>query len=94
MSMSFKWMYWTLPTAIFFITLFLMICGMLVWELISPTIERKGFLLIPTTRGTRFFLGLLGSAYIHLAWMAFTDLTLWIAMPISAVWMAVVMIWG
>lgn len=92
--MSLDWMYWTVPTAIFFITIFLMICGMLVWELISPTVERRGFLRIPTTRGTRFFLGLLGSAYIHLTWVAFTDLTLWIAMPISAVWMAVVMIWG
>lgn len=92
--MSLEWMYWTLPTTIFFITIFLMICGMLVWELISPTIERRGFLMIPTTRGTRFFLGLLGSAYIHLAWMAFTDLTLWFAMPISAVWMTIVLIWG
>ena len=65
--MGLEWMYWTLPTAIFFTTIFLMICGMLVWELVSPTIERRGFLMIPTTRGTRFFLGLLGSAYIHSA---------------------------
>jgi predicted small integral membrane protein len=92
--MNLDWMYWTVPTAIFFITIFLMICGMLVWELISPTIERRGFLMIPTTRGTRFFLGLLGSAYIHLAWIAFTDLTLWLAMLISAIWMAIVLIWG
>jgi predicted small integral membrane protein len=92
--MSLEWMYWTKPTAIFFIAIFSMIGGMLVWELISPTVERRGFLKIPTTRGTRFFLGLLGSAYIHLAWMAFTDLTLWIALPISAVWVIVVMRWG
>ena len=92
--MGLEWMYWTLPTAIFFIALFLMIVGMLVWELISPTVVRKGFLIIPTTRGTRFFLGLLGSAYIHLAWIAFTDLTLWIALPISACWFIIVMRWG
>jgi predicted small integral membrane protein len=92
--MSFDWMYWTWPTAIFFITLFLMIMGMLVWELISPTVERRGFLRIPTTRGTRFFLGLLGSGYIHLVWIAFTDLTLWIALGISIVWIFIVMRWG
>ena len=92
--MSLEWMYWTKPTAIFFIAIFSMIGGMLVWELISPTVERRGFLKIPTTRGTRFFLGLLGSAYIHLAWIAFTDLTLWIALPISVCWVFVVMRWG
>jgi len=90
----FWWMYWTLPTALFFITIFVMLCGMLVWELVSPTIERRGFLMVPTTRGTRFFLGLLGSAYIHLVWIGLTDLTLWIALPISAVWMIIVMRWG
>ncbi|MDJ0831137.1 MAG: DUF2160 domain-containing protein [Desulfobacterales bacterium] len=92
--MGLEWMYWTLPTAIFFISIFLMIMGMLVWELISPTLVRKGFLMIPTTRGTRFFLGLLGSAYIHLAWMAFTELTLWIAFIISIGWMIIVIRWG
>jgi len=92
--MSLEWMYWTLPTAIIFIAIFSMIGGMLVWELISPTVERRGFLKIPTTRGTRFFLGLLGTAYIHIAWMAFTDLTLWIALPISACWVIFVMRWG
>ncbi len=90
----FWWMYWTLPTALIFITIFLMLSGMLVWELVSPTIERRGFLMVPTTRGTRFFLGLLGSAYIHLAWIGFTDATLWFALPISAVWMFIVIRWG
>ena len=92
--MGLEWMYWTKPTAIFFTTIFLMLVGMLVWELVSPTIERRGFLMIPTTRGTRFFLGLLGSAYIHLAWLGFTDLALWYATSLSVVWMVVVMRWG
>lgn len=92
--MGLEWMYWTKPTAIFFITLFLMIMGMLVWELVSPTVERRGFLRIPTTRGTRFFLGLLGSAYIHLAWLGLTDITLWGALPIGLLWMVVVLRWG
>jgi hypothetical protein len=45
-------------------------------------------------RGTRFFVGLLGTAYIHLAWLGLTDLNLWFAMPISAVWIFIVMRWG
>ena len=87
-------MEWTLPTAIFFLTIFVMLGGMLVWELVSPTVMRKGFLQIPTTRGTRFFIGLLGSGYIHLAWIGLTDLNLWIAVGLSAVWMAVVIRYG
>ncbi len=92
--MGLEWMYWTKPTAIFFSSIFLMLCGMLIWELVSPTIERRGFLMIPTTRGTRFFLGLLGSAYIHLAWLGFTDLTLWYGTALSVVWIFIVMRWG
>lgn len=92
--MGLEWMYWTVPTAIFFIVIFLLIMGMLVWELVSPTEVRRGFLRIPITRGTRFFVGLLGTAYIHLAWIGFTDLNLWIALPVSAVWVFTVMRWG
>ena len=92
--MGLEWMYWTKPTAIFFITIFLMLGGMLIWELASPTIERRGFLQVPTTRGTRFFLGLLGSAYIHLAWLGLTDLSLWFAFFLAVCWTIIVMRWG
>ena len=92
--MSLAWMYWTKPTAVFFIAIFLMLCGMLVWELVSPTIERRGFLLVPTTRGTRFFLGLLGSAYISLAWLGLTNFSLWFALPLAVCWTIIVMRWG
>jgi predicted small integral membrane protein len=92
--MHLDWMYWTLPTAIFFITIALMIAGMLVWELVSPTIARRGFLMVPTTRGTRFFVGLLGTAYIHLAWLGLTDWNLWLALPVSFAWIVLVMRWG
>jgi predicted small integral membrane protein len=92
--MGLEWMYWTKPTAVFFIAIFLMLGGMLIWELVSPTIERRGFLKVPTTRGTRFFLGLLGSAYIHLAWLGLTELSLWFAFPLAVCWMIIVMRWG
>jgi predicted small integral membrane protein len=92
--MGLEWMYWTKPTAIFFSVIALSLVGMLIWELASPTVERRGFLLVPTTRGTRFFLGLLGSAYIHLAWLGLTDLNLWYGSAISLVWIVIVMRWG
>lgn len=92
--MSLKWMAWTLPTAIFFIIIFIMLIGMTIWEIISPNVERRGFLHIPTTRGDRLFIGLLGSAYIHLAWLAITDLNIWNAVVVSILYMIAVMRFG
>jgi predicted small integral membrane protein len=89
-----EWMAWTPPTAIFFAVIALMLCAMTVWQLAAPSGERQGFLPIVTTRGDRLFIGLLGSAYIHLAWIALTDASLWIALAIALVWMAVVMRFG
>ena len=63
------WMYWTSEVAIFFGCVVVMLAGMTVWEIRSPTVERKGFLPIGTTRGDRLFIGLLIAAYINLAWV-------------------------
>lgn len=92
--MNFEWMAWTLPTALFFIFIVLMLTGMTVWEIVSPTVERRGLLPIATTRGDRLFIGLLGSGYIHLAWLGLTDATLYIATAISLIWMVSLMRWG
>jgi predicted small integral membrane protein len=89
-----EWMAWTLPTAIFFATIASMLVAMTVWEVVSPTVQRRGFLPISTTRGDRFFIGLLTSAFIHVGWIAFTELSLWIALAIAAVWMVIVMRFG
>ncbi len=88
------WMAWTLPTAVFFIVIALILVGMTVWQVLMPTVGRRGFLPIVTTRGDRLFLGLLGSAYIQLMWLGFTDLSLWISLVIALVYMAVVMRFG
>jgi predicted small integral membrane protein len=63
------WMYWTPEVAIFFGCIVLMLAGMTVWEMRSPTAEHKDFLPIATTRGDRLFIGLLTAAYINLAWI-------------------------
>jgi predicted small integral membrane protein len=88
------WMAWTLPTAVFFIVIALMLVGMTIWQVASPTVARRGWLPIETTRGDRLFIGLLGSAYIQLLWLGFTDLSLWISLVIALVYMAVVMRFG
>ena len=58
----FDWMAWTLPVAVFFSCVALMLIGMTLWEIKSPTVLRKGFLPIATTRGDRLFIGLLAAA--------------------------------
>jgi len=65
----FEWMAWTTPVAVFFICIALMLVGMTVWETKSPTVLRKGFLPIETTRGDRLFIGLLSAAYVNLAFL-------------------------
>ena len=88
------WMAWTLPTAVFFIVIALLLVAMTVWQVASPTVARRGLLPIVTTRGDRLFIGLLGSAYIQLLWLGLTDLSLWIRLAISVVYMALVMRFG
>jgi predicted small integral membrane protein len=64
-----EWMAWTLPVAVFFSCIALMLAGMTVWELKSPTHLRKGVLPIATTRGDRPLVGLLTAGYINLAFI-------------------------
>ncbi len=65
----FAWMVWTTPVAVFFCCIALLLVGMTVWEIKSPTVLRKGFLPIATTRGDRLFIGLLTAAYINLGFV-------------------------
>jgi predicted small integral membrane protein len=90
----FSWMAWTQPVAIFFIAIALMLAIMSMWELRSPTVARKGFLPLVTTRGDRLFISLLTAAYINLAWTGVTDMTQWIAAAVSGVVLFLVMRWG
>ncbi len=85
--MDLSWMAWTKPTAIFFITIFCFLITMTIWEIRMPGgAPRKGILGFETTRGDRLFVSLLGSAYIHLAWLAITTLPLWWALAIALVY--------
>jgi predicted small integral membrane protein len=92
--MNFSWMAWTLPTALFFMTVALLIASMGVWEYFSPGGgPRNGVLGIETTRGDRLFISLLGSAFIHLAWLGIVGPDLWWALAISLVYAIFVFRW-
>ena len=61
--MDFSWMAWTLPTALFFIIILILLAGMSLWEWYSPGgNQRKGILGIITTRGDRLFISLLNAS--------------------------------
>ncbi|MBS0390518.1 MAG: DUF2160 domain-containing protein [Proteobacteria bacterium] len=89
----FDWMAWTTPVAVFFTCIALMLVGMTWWEVKSPTVERKGFLPIATTRGDRLFIGLLTAAYINLAWVGLGEkMAQWFSLEAEpSVWISFVL---
>ena len=98
----FEWMAWTTPVAVFFISIALMLAGMTVWEIKSPTVMRKGFLPIATTRGDRLFIGLPCAAYVNLAFLGLSgrlaqwlglleDPSIWFSFVLSMAVLALVM---
>lgn len=80
----FGWMAWTPITALFFVTIGLLLAVYSVLGVKRPSRPRKGLLPMATTRGDRLFVGLLGAAFINLAWAGFTDLSQWFA---AVVWL-------
>jgi predicted small integral membrane protein len=94
MDNAFAWMAWTPPVAIFFCAVVLLLIGMAVWQLRSPTVERKGWLPMTTTRGDRLFIGLLSAAYLNLAWAGLTDMQQWMGAVLGFVVVLMVMRWG
>ena len=96
------WMAWSPPVAIFFSCIVLMLVGMTVWELKSPTTLRRGFLPLDPPRGDRLFIGLLSAAYGNLIFVGISgklagwlkleaDPSIWISFVLSMVLLAVIM---
>jgi predicted small integral membrane protein len=81
------WMAWSFPGALFFLTIAALLALMAVWEYASPGGNpRVGILRFETTRGDRLFISLLGSAFIHLAWLGLSGANLWWALALSVVY--------
>jgi predicted small integral membrane protein len=88
------WMAWTNETAAFFVFVVSLLAGMTIWEWRSPGgAPRRGILSIDTTRGDRLFLSLLGSAFIHLGWLAAFGVPLWGAVALSLIYAFTVFRW-
>jgi len=92
---SIAWMAWTLPTAIFFASIALMLVVMTWLAATYPEVERFGILRIPTTRGDRLFISLILTAIIHLLWIGLVGTDTIATLPIgeegfeiSSLWLA------
>jgi predicted small integral membrane protein len=84
-------MAWTWQTAVFFGFIAAALACMTIWEIKRPGGDpRHGVLGLDTTRGDRLFISLLGSAYIHLAWLALAGGPLWWASGLSVIYAVLV----
>ncbi len=81
------WMAWTRATCAFFLFIFGFIAILAIIEVYRPGgDERAGAIGLITTRGDRLFIGLLGSAYIFLAWIGLIGSVLWVPLGVAFVW--------
>ncbi len=88
-----EWMAWTLPTAIFFLSIGAMLIGMGLLHVKYPSTPRVGVLGIETMRGDRLFISLLGSAFINLAWIGLLDAPQYGALIVCALFAIFVFRW-
>lgn len=87
------WMAWTPATGLFFGVIASLLAVMTLLAIYRPETERVGILSIATTRGDRLFISLLGSAFIHLIFLAifgaeFVRLPIGEGIEISRLWFA------
>ena len=85
-----SWMAWTWQTGLFFAGIASLLAVMTALAILRPETERVGVLRIPTTRGDRLFVSLLGAAFIHLAWLGLVGPSLWWALALSLLYAAAV----
>lgn len=71
------WMAWTWQTGVFFASIATALAVLTLLAVWRPEKPRRGILGFPTTRGDRFFVSLLGAAYIFIAYMRTGGETLW-----------------
>ena len=89
-----NWMAWTAPTGLFFAVIASALLFLILLELKRPTAVARGWLPMATTRGDRFFVSLLGAAFIHLFWLSLTDWPVLYASGLAMLWLVAVMAKG
>ncbi|MGO4564470.1 DUF2160 domain-containing protein [Rhizobium sp. 2YAF20] len=80
------WMAWTWQTAAFFGTVVTILTILTLLAIFRPEIPRKGILGFPTTRGDRFFVTMIGSAFIFIFWMRLGGGLLWYPLAASVLY--------
>lgn len=68
-GIDWAWMAWTWQTAVFFGLVAVLLGVMTTLAIRWPETPHNGVLRIPTTRGDRLFVALLGTAFINLLWL-------------------------
>lgn len=81
--MTFAWMAWTWQTAVFFGFIGLSLVILTVLAVYRPETPRKGILGFPTTRGDRFFVSMVGAAFIFILWIRLGGGVLWAPLGIA-----------
>ncbi len=80
------WMAWTWQTAVFFAFVASMLTILTLLAIFRPETPRVGILRFPTTRGDRFFVTMVGSAFIFIIWMRLGGGALWYPLAASVLY--------
>ncbi|HEY4925979.1 MAG TPA: DUF2160 family membrane protein [Roseiarcus sp.] len=80
------WMAWTWETALFFCLVGVALIVLTLLAIYRPETPRVGILRFPTTRGDRFFVTMIGSAFIFIFWMRFSGGPLWYPLAASVLY--------
>jgi predicted small integral membrane protein len=89
-----EWMAWTPGTALFLAGVLVALLGLTLLAVLRPSTPRRGFLPMPTARGDRIYVGLLGTGLILVVLIAVSSLPVVAGLALGAVWMFVVLRWG
>ncbi len=65
------WMAWTWQTVVFFAAMAAALAALTTLAVLRPETPRRGILSFATTRGDRFFVSLLATAFIFLGFIRF-----------------------
>jgi predicted small integral membrane protein len=88
-------MQWTPLTIVIFVAVIVTLTAMVIWDIRSPSIRRKGFLPVGFTRGERLFLSIIIFLGACILWMSFLpDTDLEYALPVAAILIVIVVRWG
>ena len=87
-------MVWTLPVAIVFIGVILLIIGMTIWGHYRPPKVRKGFLRITTDRGDRVYIAYISFAFFMIVWISLVEGMLYTGTGIGVALAAIILKWG